>query len=522
MVAELVLGVIGAIDVCIRASNKIFQTCKAFRRADHELEEKLIVVEATWTKVEIQLSFLKRVAAHVDERLVESHCALLHVLYGKLAQADKQLEMPESEIKRKLKYSLIKKRLDELVTELETWQKRFDPTWYLVILMNNSAIDAGLSEEISERVGIASQGVGPLENMMGLRRAIKASNFNGEVADTKAPSVNLNASGLQDAAVLPIPYSSARIVIRKGSAKILIAETIESLDYDISQVRQMAENLARKLKQVDTNAFCLLQCYGILKHRDSMSSRAITAIEMIYKTPAESKQPTSLRDLLLRQQAVSVSAKVRLAKQLVQSVSYVHAFDFVHKGIRPENILIFPNESSALGASFLVGFSQFRESHFQTNLRGDTCWHRNIYRHPQRQGQFVVDRYVMQHDIYSLGVCLLEIGLWGSFVWFPRDSEDVVPVPGMALQMNISDTDFESIRTASLGQTKNHFLSLAKTELPSRVGDLYTSIVVSCLTCLDADNEDFGSEQELQDEDGILVGVRFVEKVMLRMEDISV
>jgi len=33
------------------------------------------------------------------------------------------------------------------------------------------------------------------------------------------------------------------------------------------------------------------------------------------------------------------------------------------------------------------------------------------------------------------------------------------------------------------------------------------------LTCLDQDNEDFGDDSEFQDEDGVLVGVRYIEKV---------
>jgi hypothetical protein len=38
-------------------------------------------------------------------------------------------------------------------------------------------------------------------------------------------------------------------------------------------------------------------------------------------------------------------------------------------------------------------------------------------------------------------------------------------------------------------------------------------VVVSCLTCLDKGNKDFGDESEFLDTDGILVGVRYVEKV---------
>lgn len=40
----------------------------------------------------------------------------------------------------------------------------------------------------------------------------------------------------------------------------------------------------------------------------------------------------------------------------------------------------------------------------------------DIYRHPKRQGLQLDERYNMKHDIYSLGVCLLEIGLWEPFI----------------------------------------------------------------------------------------------------------
>lgn len=45
------------------------------------------------------------------------------------------------------------------------------------------------------------------------------------------------------------------------------------------------------------------------------------------------------------------------------------------------------------------------------------------------------------------------------------------------------------------------------------MGTIYSEVVVTCLTCLDPENADFGNEDEFQDEDGILVGVRYIEKV---------
>lgn len=60
-------------------------------------------------------------------------------------------------------------------------------------------------------------------------------------------------------------------------------------------------------------------------------------------------------------------------------------------------------------------------------MAGDMSWDRNVYRHPLRQGNDPVDRYRMQHDIYSLGVCLLEVGLWESFVEYTGENEKEAP-----------------------------------------------------------------------------------------------
>jgi hypothetical protein len=40
----------------------------------------------------------------------------------------------------------------------------------------------------------------------------------------------------------------------------------------------------------------------------------------------------------------------------------------------------------------------------------------------------------------------------------------------------------------------------------------YSDVVETCITCLDPANEKFGDEREFEDEDGICVGVRYIEK----------
>ena len=77
--------------------------------------------------------------------------------------------------------------------------------------------------------------------------------------------------------------------------------------------------------------------------------------------------------------------------------------------------------------------------------------------------------------------------------------------------MNIVDLDSRS-RASSL---KRKFVKMAREKLPSLMGCKYTQVVVSCLTCLDRDNDGFGDQREFEDEDGLLVGVRFIERVSL-------
>ncbi|KAK4156074.1 hypothetical protein C8A00DRAFT_31126 [Chaetomidium leptoderma] len=65
-------------------------------------------------------------------------------------------------------------------------------------------------------------------------------------------------------------------------------------------------------------------------------------------------------------------------------------------------------------------WSQHRGDPVQARQRE---WHDNLYMHPQQQASPPVAGFNMGHDIYSLGVCLLEIGLWRPLVEFITDGD---------------------------------------------------------------------------------------------------
>lgn len=109
----------------------------------------------------------------------------------------------------------------------------------------------------------------------------------------------------------------------------------------------------------------------------------------------------------------------------------------------------------------------------------------------------------MQQDLYSLGVCLLDIGLWVSLL--SGEGHASTLLAGF-------DCDDPSA-FAGDSSLKDHFMALAKEQLPTRMGKMYTQVAVNWLSCMDETNEEFSNKSEFENADGILIGVKYVEKV---------
>jgi len=301
---------------------------------------------------------------------------------------------------------------------------------------------------------------------------------------------------------------------RGDSAKslIILDRYKPSPEVNIRQLQKDVRDFARKLAHSSALEFGFLNCKGVIKENP-------TAFTFVFRVPPGFTQPRSLRSCFQDVQGTdSLSDRFRLANELVRSVSYVHTFGFVHKNIRPETILLLSSKESSIGSAFLIGFDSFRTLEGKTLRKGDSAWERCLYQHPNRMGSTPTEDYIMQHDIYSLGVCLLELGLWDSFVVYD-DKESYLPDDGEGTNATQSDILGTDLPPSSF---KDRLLSLAHGELRSKMGTRYSEIVVTCLTCLDPGNVDFGDESEFQDEDGIQVGVRYIEKILMRLNSICV
>jgi hypothetical protein len=73
-----------------------------------------------------------------------------------------------------------------------------------------------------------------------------------------------------------------------------------------------------------------------------------------------------------------------------------------------------------LPRAFLIGAQRARTNQGYSSLTSNQDWRLNIYRHPSRHNSEANARFSIAFNVYSLGVVLVELGLWGlpHLLWF--------------------------------------------------------------------------------------------------------
>ncbi|KAI0547663.1 hypothetical protein F4679DRAFT_586334 [Xylaria curta] len=110
----------------------------------------------------------------------------------------------------------------------------------------------------------------------------------------------------------------------------------------------------------------------------------------------------------------SMDSRMAIALGISKAIQKWHSVGWVHQGINSHNILFFRSKITGeldYHHPFLHGFD-FARPNFDRSIgfaMDDIAF--NVYRHPSRQGT-VRQGHRKIHDLYSLGVVLLEIGLW--------------------------------------------------------------------------------------------------------------
>lgn len=233
------------------------------------------------------------------------------------------------------------------------------------------------------------------------------------------------------------------------------------------RTRNRVELLAHLLRQQKDVTFRTLSCQGWIV--DSRFNRVAFLFE--FPDGVEGLPYNLLQLYDLKSVRPTLGERLRLATHLASSISGLQLVEWVHESFRSENVVFFPRclrpgeissteDRLIISQPWVMGFEFSRPELDFSSGRQDTNPARNVYRHPERQNQ-PQKPFQKVHDIYGLGVVLLEIGLWRSVLSLER-----------AGFRNVTDP----------WAIQDYLVNKAKKALPREVGENYAQLVVRCLT----------------------------------------
>lgn len=182
---------------------------------------------------------------------------------------------------------------------------------------------------------------------------------------------------------------------------------LKSIKGPADATRQQVERLVMLLKSENPpSEFRIPKCVGYCldeKH---------TRFGFIYENDFESAAPQTLRQLLSRT-PLSLSSRVKTAKDLATSLLFLHAVGWLHKDLCSDNIVFVGQEVlPELPELRLTGFGYARPDEPNLTTQGKFIASSTaVYRHPDYQG-LAPKQYRKTFDYYSLGIILMEIALW--------------------------------------------------------------------------------------------------------------
>ena len=488
-----------------RTGQNLRERYKDIRNTGRDVHDLYIRVENVWLHIAFQLSTVQSAGDEVPPVLRDHIGALLDKLVLCLHTACENIDrvMDNTGKTKALRLALfLKGSLVKDVSALEQWRDVFNSAFYMLSMPKNATFDPQFSIEVPMNAPPVGSVV---PEVKAIQRDVLADETTKRFSSVWLAPMRMSFPN-------PIGYSGSHIVLDESTHTKYIMETI-TIDQgrkDYGQLDRDVTKLARALRE-SKDIPGILTCKGVVRKvgMDGLPEEFQFILEIPHGLD---DTPSCLRSVLHRSkhEPPSREDRVLLALQIVNAVIFVHNLNLVHKNLRPDAILIFPEPENTpggpfiLGVPFVLGYQMFRSADGFTYRSGDDSWAKNLYRHPSRQGTHPDNVYTVLHDIYSLGVILLEIGLWSPFV----DSA------GLAGEVVSQIVPFLQDRDQRKGATriKKHFVSMARGYLPERIGAKYADTVVTCLTCLDRDSM-LGSEIESLLDDGILVGVRFFKRV---------
>jgi serine/threonine protein kinase len=251
---------------------------------------------------------------------------------------------------------------------------------------------------------------------------------------------------------------------------------IEWMEYDARWQKDVGQELFIRVEAIaellhtpeKPTGFRGLDCIAYYHNKSRHSFGLIFDLPPFLTSVQRNRGPCSLSSLIEnirdQEQRPSLGDKFQLAKSLAACVYEWHKVNWLHKAISAFNVILFPHAFDSPAASvvqpFVIGFNHSRpEERSAFSLGPPTNPAQMDYCHPEylKKGS----GYRREYDYYSLGMVLLEIGLWRT-------------IRSLSTKFTADDQSPEKLREYLL---KNHV-----TRLHTRMGKFYQDAVRTCLT----------------------------------------
>ena len=358
-----------------------------------------------------------------------------------------------------------KKKAEKLIDEFTNWNNRVQRNLELVLLRVRVLGNSQELETFQKDANAISLGLSRnarLRQILKDMKTIPNMEFNKDVIIPSYPKIEHLDQGVWQGKSIRTLVEYQKYMPVDGKASKIDIESINQLVVLLSEANRtefLTFPCGGFFINNASNEFGI--CFDIPRHIDVLS--AFSLLKAYKKT-----QP-------------SLSDRFKLSHALALGLSAFHVVGWLHKSLRSEVILFFDDhgaikpELPSITRPFIFGFEYSRPAAKITSGFYDDIIERNIYRHPRRQGKPQAS-FRRIHDIYALGVVLLEIGLW---------------TPAMTLIGRLSESGKPE-------EISKRLIWHAEHNLPVKVGIKFRDVTVRCLSGV------FGVEKDDEEESVLL------------------
>jgi serine/threonine protein kinase len=198
--------------------------------------------------------------------------------------------------------------------------------------------------------------------------------------------------------------------------RVLIEWIVYDTHWDGSVMEEMVTrvgNIAHFLNEitVDARAFGLLHCAGYFHSVPRHS------FGLVYNFPYDKARstPETLNSIILDSRGKPdpplLGDRFALARSLCSILLDLHKATLVHKSFSSRNVIFFPTSDPILSRPYLIGFNHSRPNDPTAFSLGPAS--RSPAARKYQDPKYVpIERFRLEFDYYSLGLVLLEIGIW--------------------------------------------------------------------------------------------------------------